>query len=157
MTTTPRYDRIRLTDGHAPTQTDKGETAATTATRALAAWGITAHADEESMIGGDRNTWLIVGYNQTRNSFPDMHTEPYAVLYLYNDTDEEEELTIDRAPRPGDCWYVHVGDGTGHERLLLTCPADQLDECVDAVAEWITTPASLDPATALTAVVGTNG
>jgi hypothetical protein len=157
MTITPQYDRIRLIDGHAPTQTNGGETAATAATRALAAWGIAAHPDEESMIGGDRNSWLIVGYNQTCRSFPNIHTEPYAVLYLYNDTDEEEELTIDRAPRPGDCWYVHAGDGTGHERLLLTCPADQLDECVDAVAEWITTPASLDSPTPLAAVARING
>ncbi|MCX4411648.1 hypothetical protein OG840_61905 [Streptomyces sp. NBC_01764] len=120
------------------------ETAETIATRALAEWGITAHQDDESMIGGDRNTWLVVGYDQTRKGFPRMLAEPYVVLYLYGDTDEEE-ITVDRAPATGDEWTVLVGDGTGVERELITCPADQFADCVEAIADWLTDPqASVD-------------
>ncbi|MFE2684528.1 hypothetical protein [Streptomyces mirabilis] len=115
------------------------ETAETVAARALAAWGITAHRDEESMIGGDRNTWLVVGHNQTRKGFPRMLAEPYVVLYLYSNTDEEE-ITVDRAPATGDEWTVLAGDGTGAERELMTRPADQFADCAEAIAEWITAP-----------------
>jgi hypothetical protein len=117
---------------------DEDETAETIATRALAAWGITAHLDEESMIGGARNTWLVVGYDQTRRGFPRMLAGPYIVLYLYREA--PEEITVSRAPVSGDEWVVIAGDGTGAERELMTRPADQFAECVEAIAEWVTNP-----------------
>jgi hypothetical protein len=110
------------------------ETAQTIATRLLAAWGITAHCDEDA-----GNTWLVVGYDQNRQDFPRMLAAPYAVLYLYNDTDGEQ-ITVTRPPGSGDDWRVLAGDGTGAERELMTRPADQLAECVEAIADWITTP-----------------
>ncbi|MFD4412416.1 hypothetical protein [Streptomyces sp. NPDC058475] len=122
-----------------PGKTDEAEKAEAIAISALAEWGITAHQDEESMIGGDRNTWLVVGYDQTRKGFPRMLAEPYVVLYLYSDTDEEE-ITVDRAPASGDEWTVLVGDSTGAEYELITRPADRFAECVEAIADWVTNP-----------------
>jgi len=128
MTSTPRLDSIAA-DG-----TDNDVTAEAAATRALAAWGITAHRDDDA-----GNTWLVIGYDQTRQGFPRMLAGPYVVLYLYSDADEEE-ITVTRAPVSGDLWHVLAGDGTGAERELMTRPADQLAECVAAIADWITTP-----------------
>ncbi|QDN84377.1 hypothetical protein [Streptomyces sp. RLB3-6] len=128
----------------------EGETAEALATRAFAEWGIAAHRDEDA-----GNTWLVVGYDQTRQGFPRVLAEPYAVLYLYSDTDEEE-ITVDRAPVKGDEWTVFVGDGTGAECERMTGPADQLAECVEVIAEWITTPQVLpDPLTQLADLHGT--
>ncbi|MCX4682571.1 hypothetical protein OG413_46155 [Streptomyces sp. NBC_01433] len=116
--------------------TDGEETAEVIATRALAAWGIAAHQDDDA-----GNTWLVIGRDQTRRGFPRMLTEPYVVLYLYNDTDaDEEEITVTRAPRDGDRWHLLAGDGLGAERELMTPPADRLAECVEAIAEWVTDP-----------------
>ncbi|MFF8287438.1 hypothetical protein ACF06W_32625 [Streptomyces albus] len=117
-----------------PYAPEKPETAETIATNALAEWGITAHRDDDA-----GNTWLVVGRDQTRRGFPRMLAEPYVVLYLYSDTDEEE-ITVDRAPATGDEWTVLAGDGTGAERELITRPADQFAECVEAIADWVTDP-----------------
>jgi len=56
-------DRIGDQEGEdtAPQTTGEGETAQGAVTRALAARGITVHLDEESLIGGARNTWLVIG------------------------------------------------------------------------------------------------
>ncbi|MGC9478840.1 hypothetical protein ACP4I1_32455 [Streptomyces sp. WG4] len=131
-------------------KTDEAETAEAAATRALAEWGITAHRDDDA-----GNTWLVVGYDQTRQGFPDMLAAPYAVLYYYTGPDGEE-ITVDRAPATGYDWHVLTGDGTGAERTLLERPADQLAACVEAIAEWVTTPqASPDPLTQLAELHGT--
>ncbi|MEV4559014.1 hypothetical protein AB0K51_18780 [Kitasatospora sp. NPDC049285] len=123
----------------APAGSQDAETAEVAALRALAAWGITAYTDDESMIGGSRNSWVVVDYDQTRPDSPCEPDGPYAVLYLYSDADGEE-ITVERAPRPGDAWHAHRGDGTGAEYDLLARPADRLGECIDAIAEWITAP-----------------
>ncbi|GAB2718141.1 hypothetical protein [Kitasatospora kifunensis] len=120
-------------------ETDGGETAEAVVTRALAEWGITAHDDEESMIGGDRNSWLVVAHDQGNPAFPSMlDGDPYVVVFLYSE--DEDEITVDRAPRPGDVWHVAVGDGTGRECTLPPRPAEQLGACIEDIAEWVTAP-----------------
>ncbi|MGW2109919.1 hypothetical protein [Streptomyces sp. NPDC001948] len=115
---------------------DEDETAEAIATCALAEWGITAHRDG---VARNTTTWLVIGHNQARAGFPRMIAEPYVVLYLYSDSDDEE-ITVTRAPADGDVWDVVRGDGTGAECSLLTRPVDQLAACVEAIADWITTP-----------------
>ncbi|ORT54613.1 hypothetical protein [Streptomyces sp. CB03238] len=110
------------------------ETAETIATRALTERGITVHRDDDA-----GNTWLVVGHNQTRKGFPRMLAEPYVVLYLYSDADDEE-ITVSRAPETGDEWTVLAGDGTGAERELMTRPADQFADCVEVITAWLATP-----------------
>ncbi|MER6744978.1 hypothetical protein ABT394_29840, partial [Streptomyces halstedii] len=128
-------------DDTASEATGQDETAESIVIQALAEWGIAAHRDDDA-----GNTWLAIGHDQTRAGFPHMLAEPYVVLYLYNDTDEEE-ITVTRAPADGDVWDVVRGDGTGAECTLLTRPADQLTACVEAIADWITTPqVTPDPA-----------
>ncbi|MGW1037529.1 hypothetical protein [Streptomyces antibioticus] len=129
----------------APEKADEADTAEAVVTRALAEWGITAHRDEESMIGGDRNTWLVIGHDQNRPGFPRMLAAPYVVLYLYTGP-EDEEITVTRAPADGDVWDVVRGDGTGAECTLLTRPVDQLAACVEAIADWLTTPQATNDA-----------
>jgi len=110
------------------------ETAETIATRAFTERGITVHRDDDA-----GNTWLVIGHNQTRKGFPRMLAEPYVVLYLYSDADEEE-ITVERAPQSGDEWTVLAGDGTGAERELMTRPADQFADCVEAITAWLAAP-----------------
>lgn len=95
--------------------------------------------DEESLIGGGRNTWLVVGRDPGRPGLPPGSGEPYLVAYLYDDTDGGEEVTVTRAPRPADRWHVVAGDGTGCERHL-TPAVDGLAGCVEAVADWAAGP-----------------
>ncbi len=109
------------------------ETARQKAVQALTEWGITAHDDEDA-----GRSWLIIGWDQSAARFPHMLAEPYMVLYLYNDADDD--LTITRPPVQGDRWHVVAGDGTGVERTLTTYQAGHLDECVTAIAEWVTDP-----------------
>ncbi|WP_033356004.1 hypothetical protein [Kitasatospora aureofaciens] len=116
------------------------ESARTIVTRALAERGITAYEDGESMIEGGRNSWLIVGYDQTRKGFPISADEPYIVLYLYAETTEDEEVTVARAPRTGDRWHLLAADATGNERPLMTPMAFRLAEVIEAIAEWVTGP-----------------
>ncbi|MFF0170257.1 hypothetical protein [Streptomyces prasinus] len=103
------------------------------ATQALAEWGITAHPNDDA-----GNTWLVIGRDQTRPGFPHMLAEPYVVLYLHNNADDE--ITVTRLPIDGDHWHVIAGDNISAERTLMTRPADQLAECVEAIAEWVTNP-----------------
>lgn len=140
----PDQDENPEGDGSEPDSTSEaGEPSAeTSATRALAAWGITAHRDDDA-----GNTWLVIAHDQTSQSFPNMLADPYAVLYLYNEAsdDGEEEITVTRAPMTGDHWRVLTGDGTGTERDLVTLPADQLPACAEAIAAWVTDPRPARP------------
>ncbi|MFE7525791.1 hypothetical protein ACFU7Y_08705 [Kitasatospora sp. NPDC057542] len=112
------------------------ETAEAVVTRTLAEWGMTALRDDDCGY-----TWMVIGYDQSSQGFletpAETYTEPYIVLHLSSD---DAEITVSRAPASGDMWHVRTGDGTGDEHMLLTRPVDQLDECVEAIAEWITTP-----------------
>lgn len=103
------------------------------AVRALAAWGITAHPD-----GDCGKTWLAIGRDQSRRGFPRMLAQPYIVLHLRNEA--REEITVTRPLVTGDRWEVVTGCGFDAERTLMTRPADQLAECVEAIAEWVTSP-----------------
>ncbi|MFF4173648.1 hypothetical protein [Streptomyces sp. NPDC001744] len=135
-----------------PAGTDEDDTAEAIATRALDEWGITAHRDDDA-----GNTWLAIGHDQTRAGFPRMLAEPYVVLYLYTDSDgEDEEITVTRAPADGDVWDVVRGDGTGAECAVMTRPADQLAACVEAIADWLTMPQiTPDPVIRLAELNGT--
>ncbi|MEU0287489.1 hypothetical protein [Streptomyces sp. NPDC006147] len=124
--------QVQQCGGSAP-EKGVGETAEQLARAALAEQGITAHRDDDA-----GNTWLVIGGDQSRRDFPDMLAEPYVVLYL-GSYDNEEEITVDRAPAPGDEWTVLAGDGTGAERELTTRPADQLADCVQAITAWLAT------------------
>ncbi|KUL73942.1 MULTISPECIES: hypothetical protein [unclassified Streptomyces] len=124
--------QVQQCGGSAP-ERGVGETAEQLARAALAEQGITAHRDDDA-----GNTWLVIGGDQTSPDFPDMLAEPYAVLYL-GSYGNDEEITVDRAPAPGDEWTVLAGDGTGAERELTTRPADQLADCVQAVTAWLAT------------------
>jgi hypothetical protein len=132
---------------------DRSEGARETAKDAMARtladeWSITAHLNDESMIGDASNSWLVVGRDQDRQGFPDMDGAPYIVLYLYNEA--EDEITVERAPTGGDAWHLVVGDGTGSEFTYLTHPADDVRACAEDVAplltlpldSWVTAPAA---------------
>lgn len=120
--------QVQQCGGSAP-EKGVGETAEQLARAALAEQGITAHRDDDA-----GNTWLVIGSDQTCKDFPDMLAEPYVVLYLGRDG---EEITVDRAPAPGDEWTVLAGDGTGTEHELMTRSADQLADCVQAITAWL--------------------
>ncbi|MEU1312604.1 hypothetical protein ABZ419_27445 [Streptomyces cinnamoneus] len=116
-----------------PGAADGDEPAGVIAARALAAWGITADRD-----GDDGDTWLDISHDQSDEGTPSMVSEPYAVLYLSNGF--RDEVTVTRPPASGDTWHVFVGDGSGVEHTLMTRPADQLADCVMAIADWLTSP-----------------
>ncbi|MFG3132916.1 hypothetical protein ACGFZU_35110 [Streptomyces tendae] len=111
-------------------------TAAEIATAALAEWGITAHADDEPLIGGARNSWLIINSDQ-RTTEMDM-SRPYVALYVYTDGDEvwvHQPITS-----PFDSWHVVVGDGTGKESLDFTTRTPGITEAAAFIADWLTAP-----------------
>jgi hypothetical protein len=121
-------------------------TAAEIATAALAEWGITVHPDEESLIGGHKNTWLIIGSDQSAGGFPDMR-RPYVVLYVY--TDENDEVWVHQPiESPFDSWHVVVGSGTsastgtstGREQLDFTERTPGIAQVAEHIANWLTTP-----------------
>lgn len=123
--------RARLSGGSAPEE-GAGENAEQLARKALTGQGITAHLDDEP-----GNAWLVIGSDQKANGFPDQENKPYILLSVYNDTDGE--WTLDRPPaRPGDEWQVMTGDGNGTESTLMTRRADRLDDCAEAIANWLT-------------------
>ncbi|MGW3200019.1 hypothetical protein ACWDBD_36740 [Streptomyces sp. NPDC001118] len=125
-------ERARRSGGSAP-EGGVGESAEQLARKALAEWGISAHADDDA-----GNTWLVIGRDQSTDEFPDMD-KPYVLLAVNND--DEDVWATDRPPVcPGDEWQVVTGDGTGAEETLTTCPIDQLHLCVAVIAEWMTTP-----------------
>lgn len=117
------------------------DTAAEIATRALAEWGITVHLDEESLSGGHKNTWLIVGSDQSTDDFPDMR-RPYVVLYVY--TDVHDEVWVHRPiESPFDTWHVVVGEGMGddegtpREQLAFTALTPGIAEVAEHIANWL--------------------
>ncbi|MFD8597637.1 hypothetical protein ACFV1L_21805 [Kitasatospora sp. NPDC059646] len=114
------------------------ETAEAAMVRALAARGITAHADFEAYMSGEPGLWLVVGHDQGNPSAPDTAAEPHAVLYLRGEGDDE--IAVTRAPRPGDRWHLVVDDRTGSEPARTTYPAQQTDAVADAVAQWLALP-----------------
>ncbi|MEU3497588.1 hypothetical protein ABZ747_29365 [Kitasatospora cineracea] len=116
------------------------ETARTAMIRALAQQGITAHPDDYSMIGGEWNTWLVVSQDRNSANFPAMDAEPHVLLYLYNE--EDDEITVDRAPRPGDDWHMVACDGAGKERTVYTVDGNEARCCAAYVAEWVSSPQS---------------
>ncbi|MFJ2218257.1 hypothetical protein ACIQVO_38680 [Streptomyces sp. NPDC101062] len=89
-----------------------------TATRALAAWGITAHIEEDA-----RESWLVIVRDQSTGTPPGPF-EPHAVVRLHE----------------GGQARVMVTDATGAERHLTTRPLEQLAECAADIAEWVSDP-----------------
>ncbi|MFE1289723.1 hypothetical protein [Streptomyces sp. NPDC058751] len=115
-------------------------TAAEVATAALAEWGITPQLADESLIGGHRNTWLVISSDQTTNGVPDQSC-PYVALYVY--TDEHDEVWVHRPiVSPFDCWHVVVGNGTDREQLDFTARAPEIDRVAERIADWLTAPRS---------------
>lgn len=127
--------------GSAPEE-GPGDTAEQLAVKALAEWGVTAHLDDESLIGGGRNSWLVIGRDQTTDGMPG-EDAPYIVLSLSNDEDDEWP-TAQRPPaRPADEWQVLLEDSNGNEWAVMKRPAgsaDGLADCVEAIVTWVTDP-----------------
>lgn len=123
-----------MSGGSAPEQ-GVGETGEQLARTALAKRGITAHRE-----GDGESTWLVIGTDPSKDSAPDEEHEPYILLVITNEPDNE--WTVNRPPaRPHDKWQTVIGDGTGAERdLIPPQPADRLEECVAAIADWLTGP-----------------
>ncbi|MET8861268.1 hypothetical protein [Streptomyces sp. NPDC004579] len=118
-----------------PEKADETETAETTATRALAEWGIAASRDDDA-----GNTWLFIDRAPTPGDPWEAHSAPYALLSLVGGDGSDPEVTVTRAPQSDDTWAVIVGDGNGRERNLMSRPAEHLTQCIDAVAHWMTSP-----------------
>ncbi|WP_228983489.1 hypothetical protein [Streptomyces sp. DH12] len=123
--------RVRRSGGSAP-EGGPGARAEQLARAALAEWGITAQLDE---CAGD--TWLAIG-NGTDVDDSGMPRGPHLLLTICT---AEDEWTVTRPPvRPGDEWKLMYVARNGRERELMTRPVARLDECVEAIAEWATSP-----------------
>ncbi|MFI8200391.1 hypothetical protein ACIF6K_28355 [Streptomyces sp. NPDC085942] len=97
--------------------------AADAATQALAARGITAHA----VVDGDES-WLIVGRNE--------HTGAHALLHLYRGA--QDTYDVHQVPDlDHDNWYAATVGTDGLKLLLAEQPAEELETCVEAIAEWL--------------------
>jgi hypothetical protein len=122
-------------DSPAATAIQKDETAENFATRALAQWGIAAHLFEDEKTD---LSWLVIGRDQSvHRPEPGL---PRLALYLY-DQGAQEVAPIDCDPEPwNDAWRVMAVAADGTRRHLLHQRFDQIAECVEAIADWITTP-----------------
>ncbi|MFI0141586.1 hypothetical protein [Streptomyces luteogriseus] len=129
-------EQARRSGGSAP-EGGVGESAEQLARKALAEWGITAHFDDEPLLDGGRNTWLVIPRDQGAGK---TSAGPYMVLALYNEDDDEWPMDQRPPVRPGDEWRVEVGDGNGVEKGLMERPADRLADCVEVIANWLTDP-----------------
>lgn len=75
----------------------------------LAAHGVmTPHLDEDTFIGGHRNSWLVVGLSD--GDFPNMQEQPYVLVTLHDPADGDE-VTVERAARAADEWSTVIGTG----------------------------------------------
>ncbi|WP_327286661.1 hypothetical protein [Streptomyces sp. NBC_01205] len=111
--------------------------------KALAAYSLTAHRDEDTPIGWDRTSWLIIGPGNG-GSFPDMGEEPYFMAYLHNPADGDE-VTIDRAARVNDEWVTIVGSGDQVEKGPATVegrsfPGRDVAALAAYIADWHRAP-----------------
>lgn len=75
---------------------------------ALAVHGVTPHHDEDTFIGGHRNSWLVVGLAD--GEFPDMAEQPY-VLVTLDDPADGDEVTVERPVKATDQWTTVIGTG----------------------------------------------
>ncbi|MFE2314140.1 hypothetical protein ACFXC8_13255 [Streptomyces sp. NPDC059441] len=129
-------EQARRCGGSAPEE-GVGETAEQIARKALAEWGITAYLDDEPLLDGGRNTWLVIPRDQAAGQ---MSEGPYLVLALYNGDDDEWPMDQRPPVRRGDEWRVDIGDGGGIEKGLMDRPAERLADCIERIAEWVTNP-----------------
>ncbi|MEV6357979.1 hypothetical protein [Streptomyces hydrogenans] len=74
----------------------------------LAVHGVTPHHDEDTFIGGHRNSWLVVGLAD--GEFPDMAEQPY-VLVTLDDPADGDEVTVERPVKATDQWTTVIGTG----------------------------------------------
>ncbi|MFZ3476073.1 hypothetical protein ACODT4_44590 [Streptomyces sp. 2.9] len=74
----------------------------------LAGHGVTPHRDEDTFIGGQCNSWLVIGLSD--GEFPDMGQQPY-LLALLQDPDDADEVSVDRPVRATDEWITVIGTG----------------------------------------------
>ncbi|MEU6946597.1 hypothetical protein ABZ957_15415 [Streptomyces sp. NPDC046316] len=74
----------------------------------LAAHAVTPHLDEDTFIGGHRNSWLVVGLSD--GEFPHVQEQPYVLVCLHDPADGDE-VTVERAARAGDEWSTVIGTG----------------------------------------------
>ncbi|MFF4902603.1 hypothetical protein [Streptomyces sp. NPDC001068] len=107
-----------------------GETAEAIATRALAARGLKATTDRDA-----GNSWLVIDRDQADDAYP--NAAGHVALYVY-DPNGDGEVTVDRAPDPArQIWAAVVTDERGHQRLLIDSPAEQVEDCIEAIARWV--------------------
>jgi hypothetical protein len=111
------------------------DTAEHIATQALAAWGLSAHTDDDA-----GNSWLVISLPQSTDAFPSTGV-PHVVLYVFDPFSDEDEVMVDRAPTgPRDHWCAVSVDSKGAQHSLMTRPVAQLTGLVDAIADWLTSP-----------------
>ncbi|WP_330335792.1 hypothetical protein OHS33_39355 (plasmid) [Streptomyces sp. NBC_00536] len=109
----------------------------------LADHGITPHRDEDTLIGGHRNSWLIIGPHD--GEFPNMEEQPYILAHLHNPADSDE-VTVDRPIRPADEWMTVVGPGNPSEwrEVMGTCfPATATASLAAYIADWRRDPRAI--------------
>ncbi|MFD5757502.1 hypothetical protein ACFWIZ_20385 [Streptomyces sp. NPDC127044] len=111
------------------------DTAEHIASQALAAWGLSAHTDDDA-----GNSWLVIGLPQGADALPSVGV-PHVVFYVFDPFSDEDGVMVDRPPSgPCDHWCAVSVDSKGVQRPLITRPVAQLTGCVDAIADWLTSP-----------------
>ncbi|MFC8664016.1 hypothetical protein [Streptomyces sp. NPDC057199] len=113
------------------------ETAEHIARQALATWGLSVHAETDE---GADDSWLVISLPQRADALLSEGV-PHVVLYVFDPFSDEDEVMVDRAPAgPSDHWCAVSVDGRGVQRPLFARPVAQLTGCVDAIADWLTSP-----------------
>ncbi|MGW2612721.1 hypothetical protein ACWC4A_52035 [Streptomyces mirabilis] len=111
------------------------DTAKHIAAQALAEWGLLTSNDDDA-----GNSWLVIRLPQSADASPSVGV-PHVVLYVFDPFGDQDEVTVDRAPTgPLDHWCAVSVDSKGVQRPLISRPVRQLGNCVDAIADWLTSP-----------------
>ncbi|MGW6145776.1 hypothetical protein [Streptomyces sp. NPDC055140] len=106
-------------------------------TAALAAYGITAHADKDA-----GNSWLVIPVDLTSDTFPGAGT-PHLVVYVY---DAHDDWTFVDAPieHAWGAWRVAFHSRHGVEHVLyrgaLADPAAETAKCAAFIAKHLAVP-----------------
>ncbi|MER7692441.1 hypothetical protein [Streptomyces sp. NPDC097610] len=111
------------------------DTAEHIAAQALAEWGLPSSTDDAA-----GNSWLVIGLPQSADTSPSVGV-PHVVLYVFDPFGDQDEVMVSRAPTgPLDHWCAVAVDSKGVQRPLITRPIPQLGDCVEAIADWLTSP-----------------
>ncbi|MFI8365261.1 hypothetical protein ACIGD1_34555 [Streptomyces sp. NPDC085612] len=113
----------------------------------LAAQGVSPHRDEDSLIGGQCNSWLVIGLSD--GDFPNMAEQPYMLAVLYDPADPDE-VTIDRPVKAADEWSTVSGTGTSEAEGVLmpgrSFPGHDMAALAAYIADWRRNPDAIQDA-----------